>query len=372
MRCPKLREYIPFGTGAKRITRDICKDCLGTGAKNDCHHYRFPNWRDYSCPVTKWNILICNKCDHKKPQEWMKNNFNPRIGKHNFTNMIKKIGNDKVLVNAVRVDSNQTSRIQIQDQRRAIQQDQNQHCSSTDIEDVTDSTDHVQVQAVLVNHMKIGRAGSPYEVIRVRTKSGIYPVTIIYDTGSQLTICNYKARSLVIGEKITDRRVTIATVNSAKTKLRKIYTLSLKEDIKLDAILMPDLDLNLQSMKIPEQWEDLDEEFADQDTSDVRAQILIGADRAILFPTDVKNPDGTIVETKTCRLVRSRITGWVIMFGAGEDHDHEDYEEEMEVDKEEGSCNQVYKDTHQVSALASTMDGLAITSIDNISLADNE
>ena len=127
--------------------------------------------------------------------------------------------------------------------------------------------------------MKIGRACSPYEVIRVRTKSGIYPVTVIYDTGSQITICNYEAGPLVIGEKIADRRVTISTVNSARAKLRKIYTLSLGDDIKLDAILIPNLNLNLQSMVIPEQWEDLDEDFADQDTSDVRAQILLGADR---------------------------------------------------------------------------------------------
>ena len=47
--------------------------------------------------------------------------------------------------------------------------------------------------------------------------------------------------------------------------------------------------------------------------------------------------------------MRSRITDRVIMFGACEDHDHEDYEEEMKVNNQ-----------------------LAITSIDDISLADDE
>ena len=181
----------------------------------------------------------------------------------------------------------------------------------------------------------------------------------------------------MIGEKLADRRVTISTVNSAKAKLRKIYTLSLKKDIKLDAILIPNMRLNMQSMAIPDIWEDLDEEFADQDTTDVKAQILIGADKAILFPTDVTNPDGTIAETNMCRLMKSRITDRVIMFGACDDHDHGDYpdlEEEMDADRMEGSCNQVQvdRDTNQVSALASIMDALAITSIDDISIADKE
>ena len=99
MRCPKLRDYIPLGAGAKRITKDICRDCLGTGEK-PCKHYRFANWSEFICPITKFNILVCYQCDHKKPQEWMKNNFNPRIGKHNLTNMIQAIGNNDVVVNA--------------------------------------------------------------------------------------------------------------------------------------------------------------------------------------------------------------------------------------------------------------------------------
>ena len=106
MRCSRLAEFIPFGTGAKKTTKDTCKNCLMTTGANPCPHFRLPNWKDFSCPVTKMNILICRKYDHKRAQEWMKNNFNPRIGKHNFTNMIKAIGNDEILVNVVRVDSN--------------------------------------------------------------------------------------------------------------------------------------------------------------------------------------------------------------------------------------------------------------------------
>ena len=115
MRCSRLAEFIPFGTGAKKITKDTCRDCLMTTGVNPCQHIRLPNWKDFICPVIKGNILICNQCDHKRAQEWMKNNFNSRSGKHNFTNMIQAIGNDDVVVNAVRVENNQASRIQIQD-----------------------------------------------------------------------------------------------------------------------------------------------------------------------------------------------------------------------------------------------------------------
>ena len=164
-----------------------------------------------------------------------------------------------------------------------------------DIEDITEDYDQAFVQTVLVNHMKIGLACCPYEVVRVRTNSGIYPVTLIYDTGAQITLCNFKTGPLVIDTKLADKKV-----NSAQAKLRKIYTLTLGDDIQVDAILIPNLHLQLQSMRIPEEWEHLDEEFADQDTFNVGAQILIGADRAILFPDWIKNPDGTFMQSRTC------------------------------------------------------------------------
>ena len=169
-----------------------------------------------------------------------------------------------------------------------------------DINDITEDYDHVFIQTVLVNHMRIGLACCPYEVIRVRTNSGIYPVTIIYDTGAQITLCNFKTGPLVIDTKLADKKVTISTVNSAQAKLRKIYTLTLGDDIQVDAILIPNLHLQLQSTRIPEEWEHLDEEFADQDTFNVGAQILVGADRATLFPDWMKNPDGTMMQSRTC------------------------------------------------------------------------
>ena len=41
----------------------------------------------------------------------------------------------------------------------------------------------VNVNPIMVNRILIGEAGSPYEVIRVQTESGLFQIVIIYDTG---------------------------------------------------------------------------------------------------------------------------------------------------------------------------------------------
>ena len=130
----------------------------------------------------------------------------------------------------------------------------------------------------------------------------------------------------MISSKPADQRVTISTVNSSKAKLRKIYTLDLGNNLQLDAVLIPDLRLNLHSLEIPEQWQDKEEEFADQDTSDVQAQILIGADRATIFPVCELNRHEKPIELGSCRLMRSSITDKLIMFGACNTEGPEDSE----------------------------------------------
>ena len=52
------------------------------------------------------NFLICNQCPkHQASQDWMKQNFNPRNGRHNLTNLVLAIGNDNVIVNTLQVDT---------------------------------------------------------------------------------------------------------------------------------------------------------------------------------------------------------------------------------------------------------------------------
>ena len=237
----------------------------------------------------------------------MKQNFNPRDGFKNMVRLLLQVGADNVHVNTLQVDIDTHDQAVVSDRSPQVQSP-DQQFSIADIEEV----DQALVQAVLVNNLRIGRACTPFEVIRVKTSSGVYPVTVVYDTGSQITLCNFKAGPLLVGSKLADKKITISTVNSARASIRKIYTLTLGDSIMLDAILIPNLQLHLKSIEIPEEFTHLDEEFADQETFAVGAQILIGADRSKLFPDWVRNADGTFVETENCRIMRSVITNRII------------------------------------------------------------
>ena len=44
------------------------------------------------------------------------------------------------------------------------------------------------VNPIMVNRVPIGKACSPYEIIRVQTESGLFSIAIIYDTGSEVSL----------------------------------------------------------------------------------------------------------------------------------------------------------------------------------------
>ena len=82
---------------------------------------------------------------------------------------------------------------------------------------------------------------------------------------------------------------------------------------------MPTLQLNLETIKTPKVWHHNHKAFADQDYRTVKAQILVGADRPTLFPIAELDDNGNPIETNKCRLMRSRLTNRLILFGAHED-----------------------------------------------------
>ena len=48
--------------------------------------------------------------------------------------------------------------------------------------------------------------------------------------------------------------------------------------------MIPKMKLRLKALDIPEVWQELEGVWAEQDTYNVSAQILLGADQARLFP----------------------------------------------------------------------------------------
>ena len=111
-----------------------------------------------------------------------------------------------------------------------------------------------------------------------------------------------------------NKKVTISTINSVQAKLRQVYSLSLKEGWSMEAIMIPNMKLRLKPQVIPDQWQDLDGVWADQDTYGVAAEILLGADQAILFPHAVKDSTGALCQLDQARLMQSEITGNYIIF----------------------------------------------------------
>ena len=76
-------------------------------------------------------------------------------------------------------------------------------------------------------------------------------------------------------------------------------------------------------MPIPKIWEEYRNDWSEQDSScdGTMPQILIGSDKAILFPKPVLGQDGNPVQTKMARLLQSVISGKYLVHGF-EEPDH--------------------------------------------------
>ena len=107
------------------------------------------------------------------------------------------------------------------------------------------------VNPIMVNRVPIGKACSPYEIIRVQTESGLFPIVIIYDTGSEVSLCNYETGPVVADTIQGNKKVTISTINSMQAKLRQVYKLNLNDGWTMEAIMIPKMKLQLQSQIIP-------------------------------------------------------------------------------------------------------------------------
>ena len=105
--CSKLPEYIPRGNNVKTIPRDLCKFCLSTvGNFRDCTHTFPRDYNNWVCRQSKVNFILCKDCQkHQAPQDWLKDNFKPNIGKGNLLNVWKEFKNDNAIINSIQVES---------------------------------------------------------------------------------------------------------------------------------------------------------------------------------------------------------------------------------------------------------------------------
>ena len=146
-------------------------------------------------------------------------------------------------------------------------------------------------------------------MIQVKTDDKLMSAVIIYDTGSEISLCNYETEPIVTSAKEERKKIAISTINSVQTRLIQVCKLNLKNDQTIEAIMIPNMKLQLQPQNIPNHWQGLEGTWANQDTYGVTAQILLGADQATCFPHAVKDSTGELLRVDQARLMQSEITG---------------------------------------------------------------
>ena len=246
----------------------------------------------------------------------MRANHNPKIRVKNLDIMFNVLGTDQVQINSVSINPDNKPRYGIAQIEELD--------SNTDEEDPAPETEEeLNANPITVNRIPIGKACSPYEVMQVQTEAGLCPIVIIYDTGSEVSLCNYETGPMVVDTRKGHKKVTISTINSIQAKLRKVYKLKVKEAWSLEAIMIPKMKIRLRQQEVPEVWRELDGTWAEQDTYGVSAQILLGADQARFFPHEVRDNRGNLMQTEQARLMRSTITGNYIIFGSCGKHSNE-------------------------------------------------
>lgn len=72
---------------------------------------------------------------------------------------------------------------------------------------------------VTVNTIPKKIACQPLEVIQMQTESGTFPIVIIYDIRAEVTLCNYEAGQIIPDTKLSNKKITISTINSVQAKL---------------------------------------------------------------------------------------------------------------------------------------------------------
>ena len=260
--------------------------------------------------------MVCKCRKHENAHDWMRINYDPKRGLKNMDKMYNEIRTNHIQVNSIRVNEDP----QPQQRYRMADIEELPTADSNTDEIDTELYNEVNFNPIMVNRVPIGEACSPYEVIRVQTESGIFPIVIIYDTGSEVSLCNYKTGPIVSDTKRGNKKVTISTKNSIQANIRQVYKLVLNDSWSMEAIMIPSMRLCLLDQIIPEAWQDLNREWADQDTYGVAAQILLGADHATLCPHAVKDRTGPLLQVSQARLMRSEITGRYIIFGSCSRH----------------------------------------------------
>ena len=99
----------------------------------------------------------------------------------------------------------------------------------------------------------------------VRTELCNYLCQVYYDSGAQVSICNYRCGPLVTATRVSPRSIGITSINGVSKKIRQIHRLSLGNGHHAEAILIPDMKLKVTVTGKPKCWDQYNELWAFQD-----------------------------------------------------------------------------------------------------------
>ena len=126
----------------------------------------------------------------------MRHNFDHKKGLENLFTMYKALGKEHVNVNSISASNSKHEKDKFV-VAQIVELDQDNQLEDHSDEDNTEAGVH----SIHTNKIPIGKACSPYEVIQVQTKNGLFRVVTSYDTGSENTLCNFETGPLVVDTK---------------------------------------------------------------------------------------------------------------------------------------------------------------------------
>ena len=321
--CKKLPLYIPIGGNVEPVPPAVCKLCLYTGFDNgqNCRHAPNNLWKKSYCPANKTHYMLCDMCPQHGPgHSWWKEHHNPQLGFKNYTQLISDLSFDVVKAFVRLTDVSES--------------EEAEYTYNSNYQDgITYSTnlDEVHVyhqstsQTIEVNGVPIGRTSIPSELIKVRYNGRDHFIQVFYDQGSQISLTNKFCTPLVISSMKSGKPIRIGTIKDETSEIRHIQKIYLGKDWQVEGVLYPKLEMKTQVIKRPDCFSQYDGNWAVQlghfPSNQVPAQILIGVDYASIFPVSVLTSDGSPVQTKNCRLMRSVLSGKYLMFGFSKGND---------------------------------------------------
>ena len=189
---------------------------------------------------------MCKK--HESTDNWLRVNHHPHKGLNNISAMYKAMGTEHVQVNTIRINSD------TQSQERSEIPKIEELLPLSDEQRNSKEERHNEASMKHINEIPIEKASSPYEVIQIKTEDRLMSAVIIYDTGSEVSLCNYETEPIVTSTKEERKKIAISTINSMQTRLVQVCKLNLKNDQTIEAIMIPNMKLQLQPQTIPNHW----------------------------------------------------------------------------------------------------------------------